>query len=240
MDSRKDFIDLRDGSTSAGNGPPPMGISMPMPPLPSARKSNAWIVIVVVVSALVLFTMLFVMAVGLLIFNRAVGSAHQVQTVFIEEIPINRNIEVWSRDLGSDITNWVWTPETLEANWDWSWDWDWDWGPSREPLDSFHTLTYFVNSINIFIGVNNVRVLPHENTLLSFNGDNMTFQVYHDVMDGFVMVTGSDAGADGTLTVYVPDTWAGRIEIHTLGDVYLDDNLPSDILINQGLVIFTQ
>jgi len=103
-------------------------------------------------------------------------------------------------------------------------------------FEEFHAHTDFVWDVDIILGVSDVRILTHDDTHFGLDsGSSWTFQVHHDASSHIVYVTENQANPGGTLTVLVPHSWVGYINIHTHGDVYISDDLPSDIILNQEL-----
>ncbi|MCL2376432.1 MAG: hypothetical protein FWC76_03445 [Defluviitaleaceae bacterium] len=250
MDKNQSYIDLRDGSESHGNGPRP-GVAMPMPPLPSAtRNNNVLIVVIVVASFLVLLSIISSMVFGFVFFTRATGQAQQMHIMTAEDIMAFQTMEVWSRDFGeymevwsrdfgnemelwaedfaSHMTVWAeaWTPEV--------WTWDIDGVMDWTLVNEFNTWADIVDEIYIIFGTSDVRILPHNEIYFSFDGgDGWSFQAHHDAASGVFSVTDNQARPGGTLTMLVPHNWAGYLDIHTLGDIYISDDLPSGIHLNQ-------
>lgn len=96
MADKKDYIDLRD--QTEGNGPPPVA---PVPAyIPPTRKGNGLIILVVVLSALLVFAMVASVIMGFVIFRNVTDGAH---TQFATEVLVAERVEDWARQVEIEV-----------------------------------------------------------------------------------------------------------------------------------------
>ena len=244
MDDNRDYIDLRDGTVKrvAGNGPPPnpgdVSAYYGVQPTtsPPAFKGTWIIVTVVSLSATLLIAAIIVVVAGGVLIRYATSEAQsQFEEFWITEFDTEswmafaQDMEEWGRQMEIDSHQWL-----IDMNLDdyiIAWTDDFLDGQSWGTFGHFRTWADLVDDISLFLGTSDVRVLAHEDLHLSFDsGGDRIFQIAYNVTDGIIWVTDNQYNPGGTLTIYVPYDWAGLINIHTGGDVYLSEDLAPGIM----------
>ena len=262
MDDRKDYIDLREGvaeSEAVGNGPPP---SAPAPVYaPPVRKGNTLIIVVIVLSAFLVFATLASVLMGAVLFSNFASSeifvtAHVPEMIEIEN---SRSSTVhWGERIGSRID--VYANDFADRIEVYADDWAIDlenriitWVDELVGFDSMTHLTQIsniqdsfffgsfqadgrlYNTIDIDLGTsNNLQIMSHDiNRLMLDSGGRNVMQAITDNTAGTITVSDADQFGGGTLSVWVPYDWRGIINIVSIGEMEVMGDLNEDIVINQ-------
>ena len=258
MEDRKDYIDLREGTENeaVGNGPPPMP---PLPVyMPPARKNNALIAVIIVLSAFLVLAVGASFVMGFMLYRGTTNNVHtateiiRIDAIEFETGNWRQDIEAWARQVEIEAQEWARQAEIYAEAWanqieidaeNWASNLEefivvWadglvtQWGSQWSHFGNYSIWAAIVDDVDIVLGTSDVRVLTHNSLHLWLESSGSgIFQVRQDMAGSVVSVTDNQHNPGGTLTVYVPYSWSGRISLDTRGDVYISDSLPDGIIL---------
>ena len=257
MEDRKDYIDLREGTESGavGNGPPP-GAPLPVY-MPPARKNNGLVAVVIVLSVFLVLALAASAVMGFVLYRSVASDVHTTAEIIridaIEAGNWQQGIEAWARQIEIEAQEWArqveiyaeawagqieadaeaWASDLEESIIVWVEDFTAQWVLQWNYFDTYSRQAAIVGDVDIILGTSDVRVLVHDDQNLIFDsGNRQIFQIQHNMAGGTVLITDNQRNPGGTLTVYVPYSWSGRINLVTGGDVYISDSLPDGVVLH--------